>query len=43
METACKGAKFGENIDIYGNYPGNGEIDYEKVAPWVEKIKNEDE
>lgn len=38
MKIACKGAKFGDNIDVYGNYPGNGEIDYEKVAPWVEKM-----
>ena len=43
MEVACKGANFGENIDVYGNYPGNGEIDYEKVAPWIEKIKNKKE
>ncbi|MBR1734907.1 MAG: NAD(P)H-dependent oxidoreductase [Alphaproteobacteria bacterium] len=38
MKTACKGANFGENIDVYGNYPGNGEIDYDKVAPWIKKI-----
>lgn len=41
METACKGAKFGDNIDIYGNYSGNGKISYKKVAPWIKEISKE--
>ena len=43
MEEACKGAKFGEHIDIYCNSPGNGKVDDSEVAPWIEKIKNKKE
>ncbi len=41
MENACKGAKFGENVDTYCNYPGNGEVDYSKTIPWIENIEKE--
>ena len=43
MKEACKGAKFGEHIDIYCNSPGNGKVDDSEVAPWIEKIKNKKE
>lgn len=43
MKAACKGANFDDDLlEIYGNYPGNGEIDKEKVDQWInEKISKE--
>lgn len=39
MKSACKGANFDDDpLEIYGNYPGNGEIDREKVDKWVDKV-----
>ncbi len=41
MKTACKGANFGENVDIYCNSPGNGKVDYNETISWIKKIKKE--
>lgn len=43
MENACNGANFGENVDTYCNYPGNGKVDYDNTISWIKKIKEKKE
>ena len=41
MEKVCTGAKFGENIDIYCNSPGNGTVNSDEIPAWIERVKTE--
>ena len=38
LKVACKGANFGENINIYCNSPGNGIVNYDEAISWVKNI-----
>lgn len=37
MKAACKGAKFGTNVDVYCS-SGNDKVDFSEIDPWVKKV-----